>query len=483
MLALASLWLASAAFAQAPFALDTTYRTVIQRQFVNTILPLEGGGVIASGVMRFPGEFSDKRLIRLLPDGSRDETFYNSGLGEGKLTDWNDGLFYVATSQSVRRILPTGYQDPSFIEMNLGPYFSSLQGGDYHVYPDGRVLMTGAHILVDTVRGFEGIYNLIWFSNTGYLDTTRIHRKGNGTVWRFEELPTGGFICHCSCSSFDGVAVDLFFRTDAACIPDTTFHTGVFWGRATAYLPLLDGRVYVAGRYRTTQLPSDTVHLTRLLPDGSLDLGFAIPQITLGSVPNTGGLGPLVVSVRPWGSGHLLVTGQFQYVNGLPRRGICVMDTSGVLTDDFDDCGVSTFTYGGITNASVHGLVADADSTHYYIWGVYTGYDDGTTNDTLQRFVSRLHVGDFTTGISIEAATSLFSIYPNPTNGRATLQVEQVPPDAQLVVRDALGREVQRQWITAHYTTLDLHGACSGVYMIELHRPGGRFASERLVVQ
>jgi hypothetical protein len=49
--------------------------------------------------------------------------------------------------------------------MNDGPYFASLQGGDYHVFPDGRVLMSGSHQLSDTIRGFVG-YEPIWFTNT-----------------------------------------------------------------------------------------------------------------------------------------------------------------------------------------------------------------------------------------------------------------------------------------------------------------------------
>jgi hypothetical protein len=46
------------------------------------------------------------------------------------------------------------------------------------VYPDGSILMSGLHSLYDTARGFVGLYNLIWFTNTGHLDTTKTHRTG-----------------------------------------------------------------------------------------------------------------------------------------------------------------------------------------------------------------------------------------------------------------------------------------------------------------
>ena len=257
----------------------------------------------------------------------------------------------------------------------------------------------------------------------------------------------------------------------------------MFWGSARDYLSLPDGRVYIVGNYQTSHVPNDTLRLGRFLQNGSLDPTFNIPHFTLGTLPNIGGFGPAVARVRPWGLGQLLVTGQFQYVNGLPRRGICVMDTTGVLTDDLDDCGVSTFTYFGITNASVHGLVTDSDSTHYYIWGTYTGYSDGVTNDPLQRFVTRLHVGDFTTGTaSLSSGEGLgVRLYPNPSSGPVTLALEHVPQDATLVVRDALGREVQRQRVANHYTTLTL--ARSGMYVVELWDGRSRLAAQRMMVE
>jgi len=77
-------------FAQAPFSLDTAFRTQITQQYVNSIIPLSDGKVIASGVMRFFGEpFDDYTLVRLLPNGTKDPSFYNSGLGGGGIESWN----------------------------------------------------------------------------------------------------------------------------------------------------------------------------------------------------------------------------------------------------------------------------------------------------------------------------------------------------------------------------------------------------------
>jgi len=492
----ATIVVATCASAQAPFSLDTTFTTAIQSRNVNSVLPLPDGKIIVSGVMRFPGEFSDKRLVRLLPSGMRDETFYNSGLGGGAMKPWQDDRFYVATSQTVRRILPTGYQDPSFIEMNLGPYFSSLQGGDYHVFPDGRVLMSGAHILSDTARGFTGIHHLVWFSNQGYLDTTRVHRKGNGTVYLFHALPpsagpeqAGKFICSGTCSQFDGQPVDRIFRVHADGSTDTTFRTGMNWASARCCLPHGDdGRVYIGGTYTKPEPQADTIRFARFMPDGSLDFTFSIPHFSMEDIPGQTWFTCGVSSAYPWVGGRLLLTGKFDHVNGQPRRGICMIDTTGALLPVFDDCGVWPYVYqtnplvNGTTYASVSGIAPYGDE-HYLIWGAYHGYSDGVIHDTLQRFVTRLHVGDFTTGASHAASASSFLLYPNPSSGSATLQLEHVPQDAQLVLRDALGREVLCQRVSGHYTSLQLNAFTDGLYAVELLSNGERMGTQRLVLQ
>src|SRR5690606_4852326 len=189
--------------------------------------------------------------------------------------------------------------------------------GDYHVYPDGRILMSGRHILSDTLRGFVGHYNLIWFSNEGYLDTTRTHRRSNYTnglcqLSHFAELPNSQFICSGTCTEFEGKEVDRIFRVNADGTPDTTFRTGVYVGDVKSFLPLTDGRVYVGGNFRRTEAPEDTLRLVRFMPDGSLDPTFNIPQFTTGGQGITAPYGAYIYRIFPWKPGYLLVAGEFR---------------------------------------------------------------------------------------------------------------------------------------------------------------------------
>jgi hypothetical protein len=473
--------------AQWHFELDTTFRTEILRTGVSSVLPMNEAQVIASGVMRFPEELSDRRLVLLNDNGTRDLGFPNSG-GGGKITPYQNNL-YVGNGGIVRRILlPSGTNDQTF---RLGylpvPYFSSVQGGDYHVYPDGSILLSGAHMLSDTIRGFTGLHNLIWFTNTGYLDTTKTHRTGNGVVYRFKELPDGKFICSGLLSTFNGVPVDRLFRVHADGSTDTTFHTGMYWGEIDAYLPLVDGRVIVGGFFRTTQIPGDTLRLARLLPNGDLDPTFNMPQIGLGGLHNPSGLGPLVRSITPWEGGRMVVTGYFGEVNGQPRGSICMLDSTGQLLDAFDDCGVGSFVYQNIHYAYVQGFVPAGDGEHFYIHGAYVGYDDSNVNDTLQRFVSRLRlVEELPVAVQEEEEVRTgFRLWPNPANGNITFGHPTVTRSFDgITIRDLAGRimtTLVNPGTTAVFTW-DTTGLAQGIYLVEFKQLGKVVGTEKLVI-
>jgi hypothetical protein len=484
----AALLAATVSFTQWHFRLDTTFRTSITERNVNSMAFLSTGELLLSGRIRFqtdpPWVSADRYLASVDVNGEQVPEF-PYGYGGGKLTPWED-RFYVSVGQTVRRVFSSGMVDPSFIGLNSGPYFMSLFGGDYHVYPEGHVLVSGRHDLLDSIRGFVGKYNLMWFSNEGYLDTTRIHRKGNNCfVNQFAELPNGQFICTSTCSEFEGEEVDRVFRVNADGTPDTTFRTGVYFGGAQAYLPLPDGRVYAGGNFRRTEAPQDTLWLVRFMPDGSLDPTFSIPHFASGGGV-TAPWGPYVRRILPWIDGNLLVAGTFKYVNGEPRHGLCMIDTSGQLLPAFAGNWLGTHTNGIVTSSSINDILPNADTTAIYICGAYTGYGDGEITDPTQRFVSRLLVEEDTgtTGVQeVVQKVPALRLYPNPASTHVTVELERQPRNGTLLLRDALGREVLRQRVVSRVNTVPLHGLGGGVYLLEHWEAGERREAGRLVVR
>ena len=472
---LASYLLVGVVRPQVPFDLDPAFGTRMDETFVNSVLVNELEGLVISGRFRFPDVQNEKRTVRLQPDGSLDAEFNQSSLGGGKLTAWND-LIYVATTQTVRRLLPDGFQDPSFIEMNLGPYFTSLQGGDYHVYPDGRILISGAHVLDDAVRGFEGLYNLIWFSNTGYLDTTRTHRQSNGVIYAIEEQPDGKFLCTGTMTTYEGQPVSRVFRVHPDGELDLTFSTPVQpLGEAHDYLTLPDGRILVGGTCRL--VGSDQVRsLLRLNSDGDLDESFNLLDFEeTYSFSNI----PRVLSIVQVPSGYI-ITGTFDKINGLDRGGIALVDQDGNLMEEpFSGLGCGAFLDGTTWRKAITGITSAADGS-FYIFGSYHGYEDGTTNDTTQRMVSRLY------GLDVGVQQQLLphmAVYPNPTTIQLMVDLEQAVPHGLLVLYDVIGCEVLRQSITGDHQTVDVSGIAAGVYSLELQTSGSPVIMERVVVQ
>jgi len=481
--------LGASSFAQQPLSLDTAFRISIQQKGISGILLQADGKIIVSGALKFPGELVFSSMARFDPDGTPDNTFYRSGLGGGNITPWQD-RFYVGTN-AVRRLMITGYLDPTFIEMNSDPLFDALAGGDYHIYPDGRVLLSGGHRLLDSARGFVGWYNLIWFTNTGHLDTTKTHRayttSDSRTTDEMEPLANGQFLVFGNGTLYGGQPVDRVFRIHADGSLDTTLHTRITGGLVWSFLPLPDGRFYASGVFLRENNLADTLRLVRFLPNGDLDPTFNNHiEFGLDNLPDYG-LGAGLGNIQPWGNGNILLSGEFRTVYGEPRNSICVLDSTGALLDPFDGCGVGSFVYQGLSSSWVSGVLPDGFG-HLYVYGAYHGYNDGTTNDTLQRFVTRLYGPDTPTIVKPPTQQErAFGLFPNPASEQVTFTYtfRAAPKNAYINVQDAVGKEVAQLTMPNEQgqLVLDTRQLGSGVYTVRYSNAGAVEQVDKLIVQ
>lgn len=483
---------ATVCLAQQPFDLDDSFQTTFTTstnfgQFVASIFIEADETIVISGQFRFPGDLSTRSGARLNEDGTRNLQFTNlPGLG-GKITPWN-GMYYCGAGQGVRRSFANWDQDPSFDMNSAWQLVSIFQGGDYHVFPDGRVLFTGGCPMNDPNHGFVGEYNLVWFTNTGYLDTTRIHRKGNGNMFEFEALhPTspqgqaGQFICSIQGTEYEGSPVAPIFRIHADGSLDTSFNAPLqAWGETRVFLPMEDGMVLAGGNRQITGQP-DTLCLIRFLQDGSLDPAFhrALFKDLLG-YPS-----PWVADIEALPDGRLMVAGNFDEVDGHARRGIVMLHADGTVdTSVFDDAGCEPYTYTVGTSqyqSRVIGGITPAPDGSYYIYGSYHGYDDGTTSYPDQRFVSRLY------GLNVgmrEHVVEPLQLAPNPTYGPLSVTLPQNGKAQRAEVLDANGRLVRIAGIaaSAEQFTMDLADLIEGAYVMRLRMQDGSVRYGRFVI-
>jgi uncharacterized delta-60 repeat protein len=486
----AQLW-ATTAFAQQPFELDPTFRTTITRDYVNSIALMEDGRILVSGEINFAnGDW--RPLTRLNSDGSRDVTYPVQWAGGGKLVSWND-RYYVNLGGFIGkpdRLLPDGFVDPSFDIGQNDAYVNTVQGGDYHVYPDGSVVIGGSHVINYPDSGWASTdYCMIWFNNDGSLDVTREPRRCNGSVDKIVPLPNGKFLIGASGNSWDQQPVANIFRVHADGTLDTTFHSAVAWGVPASITVLDDERILISGLLKTQAASTDTLHMVRLMQDGEFDPSFN-NELGLMAVPWTAPLWPN--TPINWGQrafpqhtvlsdGRIVLHGYHYIIEGEQRLGMAMLDADGYLLEEpFSEGGCGRYLNIGWLYGNINGIL-EAPDGYIYIWGAYHGYDDGTTNDPSQRFISRLY------GLSVgvqEREIQQLQMHPNPTRTAVTIALPEGMRNAEVIVHDALGRVMHQQRIAvADGFSFGVTGWPGGLYQVQVLSDGVRKAAGKVVVE
>lgn len=230
---------------------------------------------------------------------------------------------------------------------------------------------------------------------------------------------------------------------------------------------------------RTSSSTTDTTKFVRFMPDGSLD-----PTFNNDLVVHSQEYGRFVLPRhKQLLDGRILLLGDYDDVDGQQRSGIALLDVDGeLLNTAFTGGSCGQYIYQGVLYNGTLGATLVGDSL-IYIHGAYHGYDDGTTNDPLQRFITRLYGPDFGSGVSDATALASMKVYPNPSFGRTTIDLIGAWPHAELSMTDALGCDVLRQRTVGNRTNLDLSNMPDGVYQIQLNTSGVRLGTQRLVVQ
>jgi uncharacterized delta-60 repeat protein len=470
---------ATSAAAQQPFDLDVSFRTNIDRVYVNSIRIMPDGKLLVSGDITFAnGDW--RPLTRLDQDGSVDGSFPLIWAGGGKLVNWND-RYYVNMGGFVgspSRLLPNGSLDPSF-EIAQGGLFFTTQGGDFHTYPDGSVVITGSHVLNVPDSGWVGNHHMIWFHNDGTLDLSRQPRKGNGPIYLIVPQPDGKFLLSGAATTWEGVPKPNIFRVHADGTLDTSFTCAMGWGEAQGITVLADGRLIISGLMKTEFSSPDTVHLVRLFPDGSLD-----PSFNNDLILRNEDYGQFLFLRHTHLPGYgIALHGNYDEVEGHSRNGFMVLDENGFLPSvplGGVGCGPYFDTTSGISRKGTTGMLTAPDGS-FYIWGAYHGYDDGTTNDPTQRMVSRLY------GLNVGMGERPFvplRIQPNPTHGPLSVTIPEAFRAHQAEVLDTHGRLVWSMAMGTHegQVQLDPGAIPSGAYVLRLLDRNGMVRHGRFMI-
>jgi uncharacterized delta-60 repeat protein len=456
--------------AQPPLSMDTSFRTEIQWRYVSDIEFLDDGQLLVSGELNFPGMLAPYvGLARLNSDGSRDDTF-NGSAGGGMLVPWSNN-YYVGVGTGIKRLLQDGTLDVPY--NNPIPY-NANQGGGFHVYPDGTVLLTGSRNLRDTVnfQVYQTNVCLTKLDINGQPDTSFVHRScSNGYARFIHETPDGKFLLSGSQSFYDGHAVGNILRIHPDGSLDTTFQNSVNYGAAVSYYFLPDGRFLAAGVFTMPEYPNDTLEVIRLMPDGTVDMSWPILDFR-----QTGafyaGIGT-VSNLLELELGKLLATGLFWDLDGEAVGGIAVIDTSGnILQQYFTGAGCDTVISPSNIITRYISRAEYAPDGSLYMYGSYKGFDDGFSYDPGQRLITKLFPLNVGLEEPIISTKATITVYPNP--GSDLVQVSW-PSDwgrLDVTLHDATGRTIQKRYEQTAPARLECADLSAGYYSILLAQRG-----------
>lgn len=268
-------------------------------------------------------------------------------------------IFYTVLSGMVIAQQP-GTLDPTFNPSDAGFGLGDGTWGGY-VYamarqPDGKVIIGGqfgwhnGHIVGSLSR----------MNADGTRDETfQIGQIVSGQVFAIALQTDGKILLGGNFSSVNGAARYCLARLNADGSLDTGFDVGFNSMNETvikSIAPQANGTIVIGGWF-TSMGGVPRNNITRLLANGAVDTSFN---------PGSGCSGQ-VLAVRNTVSGRVLVVGEFDSFNGVPRGGIVRVNTNGSIDPGFA-------AGAGINGGQIAALLEREDGS-LYVGGRFTSFD------------------------------------------------------------------------------------------------------------
>ncbi|MBL0127684.1 MAG: hypothetical protein IPP83_09530 [Flavobacteriales bacterium] len=409
-------------------------------------------------------------LACLHGDGSRDTGYAQLG-GVYALLPWNEGAFYMwrgyYPNYVQRYHVANGMVDPAFqVATNAWPgryRIDDLQ--NVSVDGEGRIYLVGWIRLLNEAQEVIATRDLVRLDVHGDLDTTFTPASSPYLSAVFP-MPDGRVLLSGNQGSYNGIPVPRIFMVHDDGTIDTGFSTGFMRANTQCVLPLPDGSLIATGSFINfiSLIELDTANVVRLLPSGAQDLAFA-SDLRAYQEWNSGYY-TMVNSIVEWGQDRYLISGNFDLVNGLPKRGLAMLDANGVLIPEECDWPGP----GAVDGQVWLNLVKDGEGA-VFAHGTFDGFDDGTTiraTKGLARFING-PVG-LPEGSAMDA--SGVRVFPVPAQEQVTIQGsgEWQRTIRRVDLLDASGR-ITRALVangTEAALRVDLRGLAPGSYLVRI---------------
>ncbi len=439
----------------------------------NTVYALarqpDGKILVGGSFTTFNGATAN-RIVRLLPDGSRDTTFAPASGANGTINAillQPDGRIVVGGAfttfnntarEYLARLLPDGSLDATFV----GPDFASASGWSVYslaLQTDGKLLVGGSFYF----SGNPFKSGLCRVASTGALDgtftgvTNGAHASGStGSLRNIDQIavqPDNKILIVGNFTAFNNTARTGVARLTSTGALDTAFAPTPN-GSAYALLLLPDARILIGGDFTTIGGVTAT-RVARLQSDGTLDTAFAA----------AGGHASTVQDLALQADGNVVLAGNYASFQGASPDGPLwrlvpgLAGLPGVLQFSADAYGGVEGTFATLTVNRVGGslgALALGYATAHGGGGTATPASDFTvTTGAVTWADGDTAAKTFTVPLALDAATdtpeTLLVNLGAPQLGGALLGDRQ---QAVVTIRTAF-----TSWQATRFTTLELADA------------------------
>jgi uncharacterized delta-60 repeat protein len=418
----------------------------------------DGKIIAVGGFLTYDGQPS-KNIVRINPDGTRDQTFdVGSGFTAiGQDPSGSSGRCQAVAIQSDGKILVggffTSYNGTSInriarlnadgsIDQDFAVGIGSNNAvQDIAVQADGSIVCGGQFTSYNSINRSK-VARLL---PNGTLDIDFVPPAIDGNVFNVVPQADGKVLLGGTITSVGGTTVGRLVRLNSDGSLEAGFPQGTGFNSLVLAIHLMDdGRMMVGGGF-TEYDGSPRARIVRLMPDGSIDATF---QAFIGSGSDQ------VRAIVEQDDGKYVVLGGFSTANSMPAGRVVRLMPDGMTDPSFDP---------GLGFANV---VQDAllqPDGKLVAGGFFTAYDN------VPR-VGVVRVNTAGTSAIAEETGLEFELFPNPTNGLVTLRGD-LQGKVEVRVLDAAGRlmyESRVQGNGAEPVLMDLSALDTGVYVVQL---------------
>jgi uncharacterized delta-60 repeat protein len=357
---------------------------------------IDGSWLVAGSFSVFDSQ-NQGRLAKIDKDGALDIGFLSAGVGfdnsafkvislpdNKTMAFGNFTNFNGSKTARITRLLEDGSVDAIFNPSGAG---ASGTVRAAILQADGKVIIAGSF---SSYNGFT-TNRICRVMPNGAIDSSFLVGSGfNGTVNALAIQNDGSIVVGGSFASYNGTAVVRIARLLSNGAIDTSFNTVTGAdGTVEAIEIQNDGKILVGGRFLNFNGTSQN-KLTRLNPDGNVDLSFSVGA----------GFDKNVFAIAVQVDGKIIVGGSFTQFNGILERGRIIRLSSLGAHDTSFNVGA------GFSNGEIRSILVQADQ-RVLIGGSFSGTYDGFDAKRLIRILSNGQRDDtFTASLN----ASLFSI-------------------------------------------------------------------------